>query len=145
MAGLSILEGMREFERIAKEKEVKAVSDLQARVDQVSSELAKVTAEKVALEVSKEALVESERALQEQVAMKGKQLLQLAEGAGDIATYYSQERAIEMMEERQAGHHAAWDVEESRRQLAIDFPGGAPGTDLLDIYSKIIASEVVDS
>ena len=144
MAGLSILEGMREFERIAKEKEVKAISDLQARVDQLSSELAKVVSEKVALEVSKEALEVSELALKKKLAVKEAHLLQLAEGAGDIAAYYSQERAIEMMEEFKAGHHTAWNCEESKKQLEIDFPDGAPGTDLMEIYTKIITSEVVD-
>ena len=141
LAGLAIVESMRNFEKLAKEREVKAIADLQTRVNELSSDLAKVTADKVALEVEKD---ESERSLQEQVAEKGKQLLQLAEGAGDIATYYSQEKAIEMMEERQAGHDATWNAEESRKQLAIDFPDGPPGTDLMDLYFKIVASDVAD-
>ena len=85
LAGLSILENMREIAKLAKGREVKAMTDLQARIDQLSSELAKVVSEKVALE-------ESELVLKKKVAAKEAHLLQLAEGAGDIAAYYSQER-----------------------------------------------------
>ena len=52
--------------------------------------------------------------------------------------------AIEMMEEFKAGHHTSWNAEESKKQLEIDFPDTAPGTELMEIYTKIITSEVVD-
>ena len=128
------MEGMRNADKVTKEKDAKAIKDLQAKVEELTSDLKKVSDDRDALEVSKEML-------ESQVAAKGKQLLQLAEGAGDIATYYSQERAIEMMEERQAGHDTAWNAEESRKQLALDFPGGPPSTNLMDLYFKIVTPE----
>ncbi len=128
------MESMRNIDKVAKEKDAKTIKDLQAKVEELTSDLKKVSDDKDALEVSKEML-------ESQVAAKEKQLLQLAEGAGDIATYYSQERAIEMMEEHQAGHDTAWNVEESRKQLALDFPGGPPSMSLMDLYLKIVATE----
>ncbi len=122
------------MDKVAKEKDAKAMKDLQAKVEELTSDLKKVSDDKDALKVSKEML-------EAQVDAKGKQLLQLAEGAGDIAAFYSQERAIEMMEEHQAGHNTEWNTEESRKQLALDFPGGPPSTNLMDLYFKIIAAD----
>ena len=53
LAGLSIVESMRDFEKLAKEREVKVIADLQVRVNELSSDLLKATADKAALEVSK--------------------------------------------------------------------------------------------
>ena len=126
------MESMRDIDKLAKEKDAKAMADLHAKVEELTSDLKKVSDDRAALETSKEML-------EEQVAAKERQLLQLAEGAGDIAAYYSQERAIEMMEEHQAGHNTEWKAEESRKQLALDFPGGPPSTNLMDLYYKIVA------
>ena len=128
------MESMRDTNRLAREEDAKAMADLKAKVEELTADLKRTSDDKIALETSKEML-------ESQVAAKEKQLLQLAEGAGDIATYYSQERAIEMMEEHQAGHDTAWNAEESRKQLALDFPGGPPSMSLMDLYLKIVATE----
>ena len=125
---------MRDTNRLAREEDAKVMADLKAKVEELTADLKRTSDDRDALEVSKEML-------EAQVDAKGKQLMQLAEGAGDIAVYYSQERAIEMMEERQAGRDTQWNAEESKRQLALDFPGGPPSTNLMDLYYKIIATD----
>ena len=94
---------------------------------------AELVAKELALALEKEAVKDL------CAAVEGKEVLlnQYVMGAGNMGDYYSQDARIQMMEEFISGDHLAWDVEEAKRQIAEDFPEGAPGDALMRKYLNL--------
>ena len=103
----------------------------------LSEELAIVKAELVAKELALSSANEAVKDLCVAVEVKEVMLNQVVMDAGNMGDYYSQDARIQMMEEFNSGDHLAWDVEEAKRQIAEDFPEGAPGDALMGKYLKL--------
>ncbi len=124
--GLKIREAEAELSRKQEEK-----------IKRLSEELAIVKADVVSKDV---ALSSAEEALKAaEAALEGKEVMmnQYVMDAGNMGDYYSQDARIQMMEEFNSGDHEAWDVEEAKRQIAEDFPEGAPGDALMAEFLKL--------
>ena len=109
----------------------------EAKNKRLSEELALVRAELVAKDLALS--LEKEAVKDLCVAVEGKEVMlnQYVMDAGNMGDYYSQDARIQMMEEFNSGDHQAWDVEEAKRQLAEDFPEGAPGDALMRKYLQL--------
>ena len=109
----------------------------EAANNRLSEELALVKAELVAKELA--LALEKEAVKDLCVAVEGKDVMlnQYAMDAGNMGDYYSQYARIQMMEEFNSGDHLAWDVEEAKREIAEDFPEGAPGDALMGKYLQL--------
>ncbi len=114
------------------------------KIKRLSEELAivkeEVVSKDVAVSSTQDALKVSEAALKaSETALKGKEVLlnQYVLDAGNMGDYYSQDARIQMMEEFNSVNHQAWDLEEARKQIAEDFPEGAPGDALMAQFLKI--------
>ena len=120
-----------------REAEAELIRKQEATNKRLSEELTLVKAQLVAKDLA--LALEKEAVKDLCAAVEGKEVMlsQYVMDAGNIGDYYSQDARIAMMEEFNSGDHLAWDVEEAKRQIAEDFPEGAPGDALMRKYLQL--------